>query len=461
MTSRTIVPAERPAPTAPRPYRFPEFEQRELPNGLRVVIAPVVKLPLATVLVLVDAGAVCESPGKDGVAQLAAKLLLEGTERSDGAELAERFERLGASVESHADWDVAVVSLTVLTHNLHPAFRLLTEVLQRPSFRQRELDRLKAERLAALLQLRTEPRGLADELFARFSYDPASRYSRPDGGDEQSVAAIKRNDIVDFYATRFVPGAMTVIITGDVQPDIGAALVADTLGRLPRDSVEPGTTTSRPARASRAVHIVAKPDAPQSELRMGHVGLPRNHPDYFATVVMNAVLGGLFSSRINLNLREAHAYTYGAFSAFEWRRQAGPFAVATAVQSKVTDAAAREVLKEIDRMRAEPISADELSLATSYLDGVFPIRYETTSAIARALANLIVYSLPADFYDSYRPRIRGVSRDDVMASAQKHLHPESLQIVVVGDAGAIRQPMEQLGFGPVMLYDTQGRPANF
>jgi len=206
------------------------------------------------------------------------------------------------------------------------------------------------------------------------------------------------------------------------------------------------------------VHVVAKADAPQSELRIGHVGIPRTHPDYFCAVVMNAVLGGLFSSRINLNLREAHGYTYGAFSSFDWRRQSGPFAVSTAVRSDVTDASAREVIFEIDRMRRERINGDELSLATSYLDGVFPIRYETTAAIAAALANMAIYGLPEDFFDRYRERVRAISSDDVLDAARKHLQADALQIVVVGDPAVVVAPLEALQFGPVTIYDSLGRP---
>jgi zinc protease len=195
-----------------------------------------------------------------------------------------------------------------------------------------------------------------------------------------------------------------------------------------------------------------KADAPQSELRIGHVGLPRAHPDYFPTLVMNSVLGGLFSSRINLNLREAHGYTYGAFSGFDWRRGAGPFVVSTAVRSDVTVAATREVVAEIDRIREAQISADELSLAVSYLDGVFPIRYETTSAIARALAALIVYELPEDYFDSYRSNIRSVSREEVLRVARAHLHPEALQILVVGDPSVVRGSLEEAGFGQLSTH---------
>jgi len=173
-------------------------------------------------------------------------------------------------------------------------------------------------------------------------------------------------------------------------------------------------------------------------------------------LVMNAVLGGLFSSRINLNLREVHGYTYGAFSLFDWRRQAGPFYVSTAVKSEVTGDAVREILLEIDRMRSQGIGSDELSLATSYLDGVFPIKYETTAAIAQALSALVVYGLADDYFDTYRMSVRSVTIADVLIAAERHLHPELLQLLVVGDPAAVREPVEQLGFGAVGVYDSEG-----
>ncbi len=220
-------------------------------------------------------------------------------------------------------------------------------------------------------------------------------------------------------------------------------------------SREPSCPTERPRRAG-GVHVVNKTGSPQSELRLGHVGLARTSPDFFPVTVMNALLGGLFSSRINLNLREAHGYTYGAHSGYEWRRWAGPFSVDAAVGRDVTAAAVREVLAEIDRMRAEPVTASELSLATSYLDGIFPIRYETTTAIAAALANLIVYDLTPDYYDTYRANVRAVTAAEVLTAAREHIHPERLQLVVVGDPAAVRGPLEEIGFGPVTVYDDHG-----
>ncbi|MGH7678857.1 MAG: M16 family metallopeptidase [Gemmatimonadaceae bacterium] len=446
----------RPSPLPPRPYHFPRFERRRLPNGIELVVAPVRKLPIATVVALVDAGAVCDRPGREGIAALTAELLLEGTQTLGGAELTDRFERLGASVEASADWDGAAVTLTALREHLAPAVALLGDVLLKPAFPLREVERLKAERLAELLQLRTEPRGLADELFTRFLYAPDSRYSHPEGGGEESVAAISRADVENFYHTRYRPGCVTLIIAGDVTADEAATLASDTLGGWTGDAPDTTEVSYAPARTQRALHIVSKPDAPQSELRLGCVWLPRHHPDYHASVVMNAVLGGLFSSRINLNLREKHGYTYGAFSHLDWRRQSGPFVVSTAVQSEVTAPAAKEAISEIEHIRAERITDDELSLATSYLGGVFPIRYETTDAIAGALATLVRYGLPDDFYDTYRDQVRAVSVDDVLRVARAHLNAASMQMLVVGDVDRVQRPLEELGFGESTVYDTQG-----
>ena len=458
MSGAVTEQARRPTPGPPRDYHFPHFERRTFDNGVQLIVAPVTKLPIVSVTVMFEAGAVCDPPGREGTAELAAKLMIEGTATSDGGELTERFERLGASIDANADWDVAALTMTVLASRLPEAFALLGEVVREPAFRAREVERLKGERLAELLQLRTEPRGLADDLFSRFVYASGSRYASAEGGDERTVGAIEREHIVSFYESRYLPGGATVIVVGDVSVDRAEELARRALGSWTGGAPPRVAADDAPTEGQRAVHIVAKDDAPQSELRIGHVSIPRNHPDFFPVNVMNAVLGGLFNSRINLNLREVHGYTYGAFSGVAWRRQSGPFVVSTAVKSEVTDAAAREVLIEIDRIRAEPIAPDELSLATSYLDGVFPIRFETTAAIASALTALVLYGLPADYYDRYRERVRSVTTEQILAAARDHLRPDALQMVVVGNPEAVRRPLETFGFGPVTLYDTRGKP---
>lgn len=451
--SAVVTIPERPAPSAPRAYRFPAFEQRTLSNGMRLVVAPVHKLPVATILLVVDAGAVTEAAGQEGVANLTARALLEGTAHRSGIELAERFELLGATVESGADWDSTTLGMNVLSDRLPQAFELFAEVLREPGFPEREIARLRAERLAEILQLRAEPRGLADEMFDALLYDAGSRYAQPEHGSEKSVEALTVDRVQAFHALRYQPGAMTLIVAGDVGVDAAMRLAEDALGDWTRGSPPSVRTDDRPRSTKRQVHIVRKVDAPQSELRIGHVGLPRAHPDYFPALVMNSVLGGLFSSRINLNLREVHAYTYGAFSAFDWRRGAGPFVVSSAVKSDVTVAATREVLTEIERMRESEITPDELSLATSYLDGVFPIRYETASAIARALGGMIVYGLPQAYFDTYRQNIRAVSLADVHRVAREHLQPDRLQIVVVGDPNVVRKPLEDAALGDVAIHE--------
>jgi len=446
------APTTKPLPAAPRDYRFPRFERRTLSNGVQLLVASVQKLPLTTVLAIVEAGASVEPEGQHGVAALTARLLLEGAAGLDGAALAERFESIGASVESQADWDVATVSLTALSHRLPEALALVRDLLRWPTFPEREVQRLKEQRLADLLQQLAEPRGLADERFANAAYAPTARYASPEEGDAVSVRALTRLDIEAFYAARYQPAGTTLIFAGDVTMDVAEALATSLFGDWTGHRPKPAPSGVDAAQPGRLVRVIAKADASQSELRVGHAGIPRNAPDYFDVMVMNAVLGGLFSSRINLNLREVHGYTYGASSAFEWRRGAGPFVVQTAVKSDVTGAAVQEILNEIDRMRSAPIDEDELTLATSYLDGVFPIRYETTSAIARALANLVIHGLPENYYDVYRSSVRAVSTGGVLRAAQEHLHPDELRVVVVGDPAVVAAPVAKVtGIAPEIM----------
>lgn len=437
----------RPTPGVARPYEFPASTRFTLGNGLRVIVAPMARLPLVTVLAVVDAGAASDARGKEGVSLLTAAALAEGTTERDGPALADAFERIGTALDCGGDWDEASVRLTVTPSRLDEAMALLAEVLMAPRFAEQDVARLKAERLADLLQERVEPRGLADERFAGVIFDDHSRYARSAGGTPASVRALTAGDARAQHASRYGAATTTIILAGDVTPDRARAMVEARLGTWTAMSAPSGEVTAHARTSIRGVHIVAKADAPQSEVRVGHLGLPRGHADYFAVVVMNAILGGLFSSRINLNLREAHAYTYGAHSMFDWRRQAGPFVVASAVKTEVTDAAVREILIEIDRIRDAEVQAEELDLATKYLAGVFPIRYETTGAVASALAVAHVFGLPADYFSTYRDRISAITRADVLAAARAHLHPEQLQILAVGDASAIEAPLAALNLG--------------
>jgi zinc protease len=405
---------------------------------------------VATVL---DVTALHDPLGKEGTAELTAQALREGTASITGTQLTLEFENLGTSLETGADWDSTVASLTVLKDRLPKAFEIFSKVLLSPAFRVEDIERLKAERLAERMQLLDEPRGLADESFSRFLYSPDSRYAAPMSGSTKSVSAITRGDVEDFYRKNYTPSGTTVILVGDITIDDGTALVESKLGSWVASRSPVEVVSDKAQRSGPAVELVAKPDAAQSEVRIGHIGVPRTHPDYFRIVVMNAVLGGLFSSRINLNLREANGYTYGASSYYDWRRQAGPFVISTAVQSEVTGAAISETLKEIARMREEEISQDELTLATSYLEGVFPIRYETTSAIAAALTNMIVFGLPHDYYDTYRANIAKVTTREVLEAAKAHVSPDLLQVVVVGNPELVQNQLKGLPLGPLSVRE--------
>jgi zinc protease len=453
--SGAIVPPAPPRPGAgaPRAYRFPRFETRILPNGLRLVVAPLHTLPVVTVLAVVEAGATRDPLGLEGLAQLTSRALAEGTSRMDALQLADRVESMGTTLDTGADWDSAIVQLTALSSRIEDAFAVLAEVLQEPAFPEHELERLRQERIADLAQLRAEPRGLADVYFSHLLYEPSSRFARLAGGNARSVQAIDRAAVADFHARYFRPDATALMIVGDITPDDAVRHAAAQFGRW-SGSAPPVTEPHDAQRFPEPrVHVVAKGDAPQSELRVGHVAVPRLHPDYFPLVVMNAILGGLFSSRLNLNLRETHAYTYGAHSAFDWRRAASPFEISTAVETAVTADALREILAEVTRMREAPVTPEELHLAVSYLDGVFPIRFETTAAVAGGLANVEIFRLPTNYFDTYRERIRAVTVDDVLRVAHAHLAPERLQVVVVGDPAVIVGPITALGVGPVTIHD--------
>jgi zinc protease len=443
--------AVRPSPAPPREYRFPAFTRFALANGLEVLVAPVPRLPVCSVAVVVDAGAEYERPGWEGLARLTARSLIEGAGDLSAIELVERLEGIGATLRADADWDSAHLSMSLLSERLPEALSILADVLTRPSFPSDELERLRNERLSELLQLRSEPRGLADESFIRAIYTEESRYSIPLGGREESVRRVSRNDVVDYHRDFYAPTRATIIVAGDVQAERLEDLLAATVGRWNGDGIAAQPRRGAAALADTRVHVVPRADAPQSELRIGQVGLPRSHADYFPMVVMNSILGGVFSSRINLNLRERHAYTYSAHSVLHWRRGAGPFIVRTAVESGVTADSVREVMNEIQAVRTAVVQEDELSLARDYLVGVFPIRFETTGAIAAALAQLVVHQLPEDYYDRYQASIAAVTTADVLRVARLHLEPDRMTVVAVGDPEVVSQPLESIGLGEVKV----------
>lgn len=454
-----MTASTRPTPGPVRPYQFPAVHRMTLSNGIRLIVAPMPRLPIVTALALIDAGASSDPRDAEGAAALMARTLDEGTGDLDGAALTDRFESLGTSFEASADWDSVVARLTLTPQRLEAGLSLFARVVRTPTFPDADVARKRDERLDDLVQQLVEPRSLADRRFTGFLYGAASRYGRPVGGSTRSVAALDADAVRAVHARHVGPATTTLIFVGDVTPERARDLAESHFGDWRNRAQRGATAAVQGVPDRRRGVIVAKADAPQSELRVGHLGVPRSHPDHLAIVVMNAILGGLFSSRINLNLRERHAFTYGASSGYDWRRAAGPFVVSTAVRSDVTARAVEEILREIDAMRAAPPSRDEVTLATDYLAGVFPIRYESTSAVASALAGAAVFDLSEDWFRTYRDRVLGIGAEDVHAAARAHLDPSRLLLLAVGDVEVIEAPLTALGVAPMSVHAATFEPA--
>ena len=438
----------RPAATAPRPYRFPDFERHQLDSGLSVWLVPLPDRELVSVHLLTDAGAAAEEESNAGIAALTAQLLVTGTERLDAAEFAETTERLGIEVSSESSWDSARAGFVALGEHLDAGVSLLAEMIRSPRLDPGEFDRLKAERLNDILQSRADPGRLADESFLRELYAEGVPYRRLSAGSPESVGALAVTDAKAFHATRCVPQAGHLILAGAFEPAAALATIERRLGDWTGEGkghrqIEPRT------RVDRRIVLVDRPGSVQSELRVGHLGIDRHDARFFPAMVMAALLGGVFGSRLNLRLREELGYTYGARCSFDPRRAAGPFTASAAVQTEVTADALRELLAQLDRIRDDEPGDVELAEVRDFLVGVFPLRFETTAGIAGALEPLAVYGLPDDYWQTYRERIEAVGIADVHAVARDLVRPDEALILVTGDASQVRRELEDAALGPL------------
>jgi zinc protease len=453
--SRSIVIADRPTHGEPRPYQFPRFEREELANGLGLIAVHLPGRALVTASLVLASGAVDEPPEQAGVTSLMARALTEGTAQHAAVALTEAAERLGASLHAEAGWDGLSISVEVPAERLSPALALAAEVALEPTFPTAEVERLRDERLNDLLQAKADPRRRADDGFVETIYAPGSVYGRPSAGTEATVPGLDAKATRAIHRRRLDPSRMTLIIGGDLE-SVGEDIRAMAEARFGGWSANPdaqGPTSPkvRAARDERYVRVIHRPGSVQTEIRVGHVGLPRLVPDFHAVSVMSAILGGLFNSRLNRKLREEKGYTYGAGAGFDMRRGAGPFAVRAAVNTEVTVPALHEVFVELDAMRDAPPTRDELHAARDYLVGVFPLRFETPPAVVGAIAGLLIQGLPMDELDRYRPAIEAVSDADVHAAARDHVQPSKAAVVLVGDADAILPELEAAAFGPITV----------
>jgi zinc protease len=474
------------------PFRFPEFVRCHLPSGMQAYVARLPGAPLLSVELLAPAGAQFDPPGRAGLATMTAGLLDEGAAGRSAMEVAGAIESLGGQLASSADWDVGFVAFLTLSRHLEPGLRLLAEVAADPTFPAAEIERLRAQRLTELLRRRQHPTVLADEQLAAAIYR-GTVYANPPVGTQAAISTLSREEIVAFYGRRYHLAAATLVVVSDLDPDLVlaaadralAAAAPDLRGASPAPgerTVAAGAATAAnqapssgrhaaigaadqpaitPARLpGRRVYIVDRPGAAQTELRLGHVSVPRGHPDSVALSFLNTVLGGKFTSRINLNLRERHGYSYTASTRFSGRLGPGPFVVSAAVATESTGAAAREVLAELRIIQDEPIAAGEMDETRSYILGVFPYTLQSNADLARRLADLAVYGLADDHFDVSLRATAALSQEDVQRAAQRHLDPDHIAIVAVGPADVLRPQLEGLGELVVSLPDDLSRPVS-
>jgi len=445
---RSRLPALGPDPS----FRFPQIHRSVLANGLRVWTVPHRQVPLVALLALVPVGASSDPPDRPGLAAITGDMLDEGAGDRSALDVHEALGRIGAQLDLDVGHDATVMALTTLERYLDRGLELIRDMLVRPRFEQREFDRVRDLRLNRLLQLKDMPPALADRAFTQLLYRNHP-YGHLPIGSEGALRALMIRDIAAFHRRAFLPSRTTVIAVGDASNEAMTAAVANAFEHWSAEAdgpvADPETFPEPPAPPSRLA-LVHRAGAAQSELRIGHVALSRRSPDYHAALVANMVLGGQFVSRINMNLREDKGYTYGARTAFEFRRAPGPFVVHASVQADATADALREAIGEIRAIRGErPITRAELELGRASLTRGYPRNFETADQIARGAAQLALYDLPDDYFSTFIPRVLSLGEADVTAAAFKHIDPSRLLAVVVGDRDKLMPSLKALELGDV------------
>ncbi|HYY68738.1 MAG TPA: pitrilysin family protein [Terriglobales bacterium] len=449
--ARPPKPGKSPTLNLPSPLSF------KLANGLTVFLVERHNLPVITANVAVRAGSEANPPGRAGLASFTAAMLQEGTEKRPALKLADDVEFIGATLNTNSSADQASAGIRSLSKNSDAAFDLLADVVQHPAFQPEDVERVRKLRLTAILQQKDNPYILASKFLYREVYGEKHPYGYLETGTTESTQATTREDLLNFYRAEYGPANALLSVAGDVTAAQLKSLAEKYFGGWAgvgkaAEPPVPGTALAR------RIVIVDKAGAPQTMVRVAQVGVTRNNPDYPAVEVMNAALGGLFSSRINLNLREQHGYTYGAFSAFVYRRGPGPFFTGGAIRTDVTAPAVKEIFNELRRIREAPLTPDELSLAKDFLARSLAGRFETTANIADRMGELFIYSLPLDYFRTLPGRIDGVSAADALRVAQKYLTPENMVVIAVGDRAKIEPELKKLELGPMVALDAEGKP---
>lgn len=443
-----------PQPGEPRSFAFPQIERHRLAGGSEVLLAVRTELPMVLLELLAPAGAERDPSGRRGLAYLTSELLDEGTRSSTAEEIAWRADRLGSSLDTGAGWHMGYVRLQTLAPHLDRSLELMAEVMTTASFPASEVERLRREQETELIQRQDRPGLQARDRLLRELYGD-SPYGTPLPGDPENLRHLNRGHVLDFYRRHYRPASTTLLAVGDLDAETLLPLASELLTGGDPETVPPPPEIEPRPRDGVTFHVLDRPGASQTELRMGHAGLSRLDPDFVPFSILNVALGGKFTSRINLSLRERHGYTYGATSGQAVRRGPGPFAINAAVATDATGAAVREVLHEMERLRQEPLSPQELEDTRDYLVGVFPYTLQSLDGVMRRMENLVIFDLPEDFYQRYPDMLRAVDRETVLEMARRHLHPDRVAVVAAGPAELLRPQLEALDLGPVEVVSKE------
>lgn len=445
---RTTPPAPGPTPalTLPAPQKF------TLANGLRVWLLEQHEVPLVQANLVVLSGASADVPGQFGAAAMTAAMLDEGAAGKAALAIADEVEFLGATLSTSASFDASAVRLSTPAAKLGDALGLMAAVALTPDFPADELERLRTERLTGLLQARDDPASLVGLAFPRLLFGPEHRYGTSAGGTETSLKALGVAELKTFHRSHYRPDNAVLIVVGDTTPAALRPLVEARFGAWKADgpAATPFPVRASPQPGKRQIFLVDKPGAAQSQIRIGLVGVPRSTPDYIALDVLNTVLGGSFTSRLNTNLREKNGYSYGAASRFDMRRAAGPFFATAGVQTDKTAEALKEFFNELNAILT-PVPADELARFKNYAALSFAGEFETSSQLAGKLEEVAVYGLPDDVFSKYVGAVQAVTSADLTRVAKQYLLLDRMAVVIVGDRATIEAPIRAAGLGPVTL----------
>ncbi len=439
-----------PSAEAPAALKLPAIQHLKLSNGLPVVLLEKHEVPVVFLDLLVKGGRALDPQGKIGLAQLTASMMTEGAGSRDALELADVIDFLGAQISASALPHAFSISLYVPVAKLADALPLVSDIALRPTFSSEELERKRRQALTRLLQARDTPSSVASVLFGHTLYGTSHPYGASPFGDEATIRSFTVEDLKKQHGSAFQPNSATLVVAGAVKPNDLLPKLESAFGQWKSGSAPTPQIAEAKQVENRTIFLADKPGAPQSEIRVGRIGVPRLTDDYFSLVVLNTILGGSFTSRLNNNLREKRGYTYGAGSRFDFNILPGPFVVGTAVQTAVTDKALTEILNELEAIR-KPIPAEELERGKNYTALRFPSRFQSVGEIADEMRELVLFGLPDSYFNEYVGRIMKVTQSDVQKAAEKYLDPAKVAIIIVGDREKIEAPLRALNVGPVHL----------